>query len=280
MIILDGKKLRGEIVEMVKEKSAILKPSIAVILISENPASLIYVRNKKRVCEKAGIKYNQLNFPESITHEELLVEVEKLNNDSSVNGFILQLPVPDHINLPKINKAIDPKKDIDGFTAYNIGKTFLDTKFEDLPPATPLGIITLLNHYNIEIEGKEVVVVGRSNIAGKPISAMMLNRNATVTTCHTYTKNLIEHTRRADILIVAVGKRNLITEDMVKDDVVVVDVGINHDENGNLCGDVDFDGVSRKASYITPVPGGIGPMTIAGLLLNTIRATERQAGNL
>lgn len=276
MIILDGRKLRDEIVEIVKEKSAILKPNITVILIGDNPASLVYVRNKKRIFEKAGIKYNQLNFPVSITHEELLAEVEKLNKDDSVNGFLLQLPVPDHIDLPKINKVIDPKKDIDGFTAYNIGKTFLDTKFEDLPPATPFGIITLLDHYNIEIKGKEVVVVGRSNIVGKPIAMMMLNRGATVTVCHSYTKNLAEHTRRADILIVAVGKENLITSDMVKDGVVVVDVGINRNNNGELCGDVDFENVSKKASYITPVPGGIGPMTIAGLLLNTIRATERQ----
>ena len=276
MIILDGKKLRDEIVEMAKEKAAILKPSITVILIGENPASLLYVRNKKRIFEKAGIKYNQLNFPESITHEELLSEVKKLNDDDSVNGFLLQLPVPNHINIPKINKAIDPKKDIDGFTAYNIGKTFIDTKFEDLPPATPLGIITLLNHYNIEIKGKEVVVVGRSNIAGKPIAMMMLNRNATVTVCHSHTKNLSDHTRRADILIVAVGKENLITSDMVKEGVVIIDVGINRDNNGKLCGDVDFENVSKKSSYITPVPGGIGPMTIAGLLLNTIRATERQ----
>ncbi|MBU0727764.1 bifunctional 5,10-methylenetetrahydrofolate dehydrogenase/5,10-methenyltetrahydrofolate cyclohydrolase, partial [Patescibacteria group bacterium] len=176
--------------------------------------------------------------------------------------------------------AVAPSKDVDGFHAYNIGKMFLSPEFEDLPPATPLGIVKLLDHYNIPIEGKDVVVVGHSNIVGKPISMMMLNRNATVTTCHIYTKDLSAHTKRADILIVAVGKEKLITADMVKDGVIVVDVGMNRNKDGKLCGDVDFENIKDKASFITPVPGGVGPMTVAALILNTVRATERQRENL
>jgi methylenetetrahydrofolate dehydrogenase (NADP+) / methenyltetrahydrofolate cyclohydrolase len=244
--------------------------------VGDDPASLTYVRNKKRACETAGIIYGELKFPTTVTQDELLKAIDGLNKDDSVNGFIVQMPLPSHIYVPEVIRAIDPKKDVDGFQAYNIGKMFLSPEFEDLPPATPLGIVKLLDHYNIPIQGQEVVVVGHSNIVGKPISVMMLNRNATVTTCHIHTKNLAEHTKRADILIVAVGKPNLITADMVKDGVVVVDVGMNKKADGKLCGDVDFEGVSKKASYITPVPGGVGPMTVAALILNTIRATERQ----
>ena len=277
MQILDGKALSQQLIDSVKEKAPELNPTLAAILVGENPASLVYVRNKKRACERAGIEYKEFRYPESITQEELLGKIEGLNNDDSINGFIVQLPVPDHINVPKIIRAIDPAKDIDGFTAYNLGKTFLGTEFEDLPPATPFGIVKLLDHYDIDVKGKEVVVVGRSNIVGKPIGTMMLNRNATVTTCHYHTKDLASHTRRADILIVAVGKKNLITSDMVKEGVIIVDVGMNRRDDGSLCGDIDFEGIGEKASYMTPVPGGVGPMTIAGLILNTVRATERQA---
>jgi len=276
MKILDGKGLSQQLIESTKEKATKLNPTLAAILVGENPASMVYVRNKQRACERAGIEYKEFRFPESITQEELLGKINELNKDDSINGFIVQLPVPDHINVPEVIRAIDPAKDVDGFTAYNLGKTFLSTDFEDLPPATPLGIVKLLDHYNIDPKGKEVVVVGHSNIVGKPISTMMLNRDATVTTCHVFTKDLAAHTRRADILIVAVGKENLITADMVKEGVVIVDVGINRRADGKLCGDVDFDGIGEKASYMTPVPGGVGPMTIAGLILNTIRATERQ----
>jgi len=279
MKILDGKALSEQLIDSVKEKASRLKPKLAVIMVGDDPASLAYVRNKKRACETAGIDYEELKFPITVTQDEILKSIEKLNNDSSVNGFIVQMPLPSHIYVPEVIRAIDPKKDVDGFQAYNIGKMFLSPEFEDLPPATPLGIVKLLDHYSIPIQGQEVVVVGHSNIVGKPISVMMLNRNATVTTCHIHTKNLAEHTKRADILIVAVGKPNLITADMVKKGVVVVDVGINKKADGKLCGDVDFEGVSKKASYITPVPGGIGPMTVAALILNTIRATERQLSN-
>lgn len=276
MEILDGKALSVQLVDSVKEKATELKPKLAVILLGENPASMAYVRNKKKACERSGVEYVEYNYPTTITQEELLGKVDELNKDDSVNGLIVQLPLPDHIYVPEVIRAIEPSKDVDGFHAYNIGKMFLAPEFEDLPPATPLGIVKLLDHYDIPIEGKEVVVVGHSNIVGKPISIMMLNRNATVTTCHIYTKDLASHTKRADILIVAVGKADLVTEDMVKEGVVAIDVGINRREDGSLCGDIDFENVSKKASYITPVPGGIGPMTVAALILNTVRAAERQ----
>lgn len=276
MEILDGKALSEELIDSVKDEATKLKPKLAVILVGEDPASLIYTKNKKRACERVGIDYIERRFPAAITQEELIEEIEDINQDSAINGMIVQLPLPDHIYIPEIIRAIDPKKDVDGFHAYNIGKMFLSPEFEDLPPATPLGIVKLLDHYNISIQGKEVVVVGHSNIVGKPISVMMLNRNATVTTCHIYTKDLASHTKRADILIVAVGKPNLITADMVKKGAVVVDVGMNRTEDGKLCGDVDFENVSKIAGYITPVPGGAGPMTVAALILNTVHAAKRQ----
>lgn len=276
MAILDGKALSEQLIDSAKQKAEELSPALAVILVGENPASMAYVRNKKKACERAGIKYIEYKYPESITQKFLLKKIEELNQDDSVNGLIVQLPLPEQINVPEVIKAVAPAKDVDGFHAYNLGKMFLSTEFEDLPPATPLGIVKLLDHYNIPIQGEEVVVVGRSNIVGKPISMMMLNRDATVTTCHIFTKDLSAHTKKADILIVAVGKEKLITADMVKKDAVVVDVGINRRADGSLCGDVDFEAVSKKASFITPVPGGVGPMTVAALILNTIRATERQ----
>ena len=276
MTILDGKALSEKLIDSVKERAEELSPTLAVILVGENPASMAYLRNKKRACERAGIEYREFKFPDSITQESLLEKIQELNEDDSVNGLIVQLPLPDQIYVPEVIRAVAPAKDVDGFHAYNIGKMFLSPEFEDLPPATPLGIVKLLDHYNIPIQGKEVVVVGHSNIVGKPISMMMLNRNATVTTCHIYTEDLSAHTKRADILVVAVGKEKLVTGDMVKDGVVVVDVGINRRADGTLCGDTDFEAISQKASYITPVPGGVGPMTVAALILNTIRATERQ----
>jgi methylenetetrahydrofolate dehydrogenase (NADP+)/methenyltetrahydrofolate cyclohydrolase len=276
MAILDGKALSDKLIDSVKVKAEALHPTLAVILVGENPASMAYVRNKKRACERAGIEYQEFKYPDTITQESLLQKIEELNEDESVNGLIVQLPLPDQIYVPDVIRAVSPAKDVDGFHAYNIGKMFLSPEFEDLPPATPLGIVKLLDHYDIPIRGQEVVVVGHSNIVGKPISMMMLNRNATVTTCHIHTKDLAAHTRRADILIVAVGKEKLISADMVKDGVVVVDVGINRNEEGKLCGDTDFESISKKASFITPVPGGVGPMTVAALILNTVRATERQ----
>ena len=276
MKILDGKALSEQLIDLAKDEAIQHSPTLAVILIGDNPASLSYVRNKKRACERAGVEYRELLFPITITQEKLLAEIQKLNEDSSVSGLIVQLPLPDHIYVPEIIRAIDPKKDVDGFHAYNLGKMFLSPEFEDLPPATPSGIVKLLDHYDIPIRGQEVVVVGHSNHVGKPISTMLLNRDATVTTCHIHTKDLASHTKRADILIVAVGKAGLITKDMVKEGVVIVDVGINRTEEGKLCGDVDFENVSDKASFISPVPGGVGPMTVAALILNTIHAAKRQ----
>lgn len=276
MILLDGKSLSQKLITEAKSEAEKLKPTLGVILVGENPASQSYVRQKRKACETAGIKYIEKNLPDTITQEQLLKEVEQFNEDDLINGFIVQLPLPDQIYVPDIIKAIHPQKDVDGFHAYNLGKMFLSHEFEDLPPATPAGIVKLLDHYDIPIQGKEVVVVGHSNIVGKPISTMLLNRNATVTTCHIFTQNLAKHTQKADILVVAVGKPNLITADMVKDDVVVIDVGINRMEDGSLRGDVDFENVSQKAHAITPVPGGVGPMTVASLILNTIRATRRQ----
>ena len=276
MELLDGKALSEELIDSVKDEAAKWKPKLAVILVGENPASLIYVKNKKKACERAGIEYEECKFSDTITQKQLIEEIEKINADDEINGLIVQLPLPDNIEIPLIIRAIDPKKDVDGFHAYNLGKMFLSPDFEDLPPATPAGIIKLLDHYDIPIRGQEVVVVGHSNHVGKPISTMLLNRNATVTTCHIHTKDLVSHTKRADILIVAVGKAGLITKDMVKDGVVIVDVGINRTDEGKLCGDVDFENVSKKASYISPVPGGVGPMTVAALILNTVHAAKRQ----
>ncbi len=276
--ILDGKAVAEKLIAECQAKAAALHPTLAVILVGEDPASAVYVRNKKLACEKAGIRSLSYEYPADISEMELLGKIQELNSDPEVTGFIVQLPLPKHISEPLVIRAIDPKKDVDGFHAYNIGKMFLSKDFEDLPPATPSGIIRLLDEYRIDPKGKEAVVVGRSNIVGKPISTMLLNRSATVTTCHSKTQDLAVHTRRADILIVAVGIADLITADMVKDGVVVVDAGMNRLDSGKLVGDVDFDGVVEKASYITPVPGGVGRMTVASLIVNTVHAAERQQG--
>lgn len=277
--ILDGKALAEKIIKECKIKAEALRPTLAVIIVGDDPASKIYVRNKERSCERAGIHSVTIALPEETTQKELLEQINQLNKDSRVNGFIIQLPLPQHISAPKIIRAIDPKKDVDGFHAYNLGKMFLSPEFEDLPPATPAGIIRLLEEYNIEMEGKEVVIVGHSKTVGKPISTMLLNRNATVTTCHIHTKDLKSHTKKADILVVAVGKPNLITADMVKEGVVVIDVGINRLENGKIVGDTNFEAIKEKASFISPVPGGVGPMTVASLIANTIHAAERQSSD-
>ena len=278
-IILDGKKLAKKILEECRKKTEKMtkKPGLAVIFVGKNPASQIYVRNKKIACQEAGIDFFERTFDENISQEKLITEIEKLNCDHKISGFIVQLPLPKHIFVPKIIRAINPKKDVDGFHAYNLGKMFLSPDFEDLPPATPAGIIEILNHYKIEISGKNAVVVGHSNIVGKPISTMLLNRGATVVTCHKLTKNLTSFTKLADILVVAVGKINLITAEMVKKGVVVIDVGMNRDKNGKICGDVDFEKISELSSAITPVPGGVGPMTVASLIKNTIRASEKKS---
>lgn len=279
--LIDGLKIANEMYDsLAKEVNALrvhnnVHPKLAVILVGENPASLSYIKQKQKACAKTGINWEQFDYNEDITTEELISKIDDLNKDEMTHGILVQLPLPKQVNVPLVIRAIDPKKDVDGFTAYNIGKLFLSTEFEDLAPCTPLGVIKMLEYYNIPIRGKEVVVVGHSNIVGKPLSLMFLNRNATVTTCHIDTKDLAFHTKRADILCVGVGKMNLIKADMVSDGVVVIDIGTNRTDDGKLHGDVDFENVSKKASYITPVPGGAGPMTVACLMLNTVKAAKR-----
>lgn len=275
--ILDGKKLRDKIIENLKAKVDTFeeKPTLVVILVGENPASKIYVNNKKKMAEKIGIHSEVINYPANITEAELLDKIEELNNNKKVTAILVQLPLPKHISKDNVMNKIIPSKDVDGFTPYNFGKLF-SGETPTVYPCTPKGILLLLDEYNIEIEGKHVVIVGRSNIVGKPLSQMMLNKNATVTICHSHTKNLSQITKTADILVSAVGK-NIIEGEMLKTDCVIVDVGIFKDENGETRGDVDFESASQIASFISPVPGGVGPMTIASLMLNTVELFEKNS---
>ncbi|MBE7710247.1 MAG: bifunctional 5,10-methylenetetrahydrofolate dehydrogenase/5,10-methenyltetrahydrofolate cyclohydrolase [Cyanobacteria bacterium SIG32] len=274
-IILDGKNLRDKILAELKEKIDTYekKPTLVVILVGENPASQIYVNNKKKTAEKIGINSIVLNYPENTTEQELLNKINELNNDNEVTAILVQLPLPKHISKENIINAIDPKKDVDGFTPYNFGKLFSGEK-PYVYPCTPKGILLLLKEYNIEVSGKHVVIIGRSNIVGRPLSQMMLNENATVTVCHSHTKNLSEITKTADVIISAVGKNIIEGEKMLKSGCVVVDVGIFKDSTGRTRGDVDFESASKIASYISPVPGGVGPMTITSLMLNTVELFE------
>ena len=249
------------------------KPTLAVILVGENPASQIYVRNKKKTAEKLGINSLSIEYPADISEKELVAKIEELNNDKNVTAILVQLPLPKHINKNKVIDAILPQKDVDGLTPYNLGKLFSGEK-PYVYPCTPKGILLLLDEYNIELDGKNIVVIGRSNLVGKPVAQMLLNRNATVTMCHSHTKNLSEITKTADIVVSAVGK-NVIGEKMLKSNCVVIDVGIFRDENGKISGDVDFENVSKVTAYISPVPGGVGPMTIASLMLNTVELAEK-----
>jgi len=251
-------------------------PKLVVIVVGEDPASAVYVRHKEKACARTGMEFEKITYEPEITQDELIAKIDELNADASVSGMIVQLPLPGHIEEPKVIRAINPYKDVDGFHAYNVGKMLLSQDFEDMAPCTPKGMIRILDEYKVDVSGMDAVIVGKSNIVGKPIAAMLLNRGATVTVCHRRTKDLKANTLRADLLVVAVGKTNLITADMVKDGVIVLDVGINRLENGKLAGDVDFDAVSEKASMITPVPGGVGPMTVACLLSNTITAAKKQ----
>ncbi len=276
--IIDGKKvaeqLRKEVREEVKklrEESGIV-PGLAAVLVGNNPASQIYVRNKRKACEEVGIYSEEHNLPEETTESDLLSLVERLNYDEKIHGILVQLPLPKQVNESKILKAVSPLKDIDGFHPENMG--LLVEGNPRFIPCTPYGIIKLLDYYSIEIQGKEAVVVGRSNIVGKPVSLLLLHRHATVTICHSRTRTLPEVTRRADILIAAIGRARFITDDMVKEGAVVIDVGINRLPDGKLSGDVDFERVGEKASYITPVPGGVGPMTIGMLLWNTFSSAK------
>lgn len=273
--ILDGKKLRDKIFEDLKDKINKMKkkPTLAVILVGENPASQIYVRNKKKTAEKLGINSLSIEYPADISEKELVAKIEELNNDKNVTAILVQLPLPKHINKNKVIDAILPQKDVDGLTPYNLGKLFSGEK-PYVYPCTPKGILLLLDEYNIELDGKNIVVIGRSNLVGKPVAQMLLNRNATVTMCHSHTKNLSEITKTADIVVSAVGK-NVIGEKMLKSNCVVIDVGIFRDENGKISGDVDFENVSKVTAYISPVPGGVGPMTIASLMLNTVELAEK-----
>ena len=280
MHLLDGKKVSKEILLKLENEVNVLKmnnisPKLAVILVGKDPASLSYISQKQQACSETGIEWEQFDYEEDITTDNLTQKIQELNDDDSIHGILVQLPLPKHIYTPDVIKAIEPMKDVDGFTAYNLGKMFLGKDFEYLVPCTPIGVMRLLEYYEIPIEGREVVVVGHSNIVGKPLSTMFLNRNATVTTCHVYTKDLAFHTSRADILCVAVGKPNLIKGDMIKEGAVVVDIGVSRLQGGKLQGDVDFESVSKKASYLTPVPGGAGPMTVACLMENTVRAAKR-----
>ena len=273
--LLDGKKLRDKILAELKLKIDKFekKPTLVVILVGENSASKIYVNNKKKTAEKLGINSKVLQYPQNITEAELLNKIEELTNDDTVTALLVQLPLPEHISKEKVINTITPKKDVDGFTPENFGKLFSGEE-PTVYPCTPKGIMLLLAEYNIEVEGKHVVIVGRSNIVGKPLSQMMLNKNATVTICHSKTQNLADIIKTADVVVSAVGK-NVIKGEMLKNDCVVVDVGIFKDENGKTRGDVDFATASLVASYISPVPGGVGPMTITSLMLNTVELFEK-----
>ncbi len=277
MILLNGKelarKIQGEVakeVELLKQAS--ITPGLAVILIGNDPASMVYVKKKAEACKEVGIYSVVHEMPENIKEEAILNTIKLMNENSNINGILVQLPLPKHINQTKILETIDPKKDVDGFHPFNMGRLVLG--LNSFVPCTPLGVMKMFEEYKIELQGKDVCVIGASNIVGKPMAALLLNENATVDICHIYTKNLKEHTKRADIVIVGVGKAGLITEDMIKEGAIVVDIGINRLDNGKLAGDVDFEKVSKKCSYITPVPGGVGPMTIAMLMSNTIKATK------
>ncbi|WP_027340055.1 bifunctional methylenetetrahydrofolate dehydrogenase/methenyltetrahydrofolate cyclohydrolase FolD [Halonatronum saccharophilum] len=278
--ILDGrgvaKKIEVEIskkVDELKEKNVV--PGLTVILVGDNPASQVYVSYKEKACNRVGINSSLIRMAKDTSQAELLSEVKRLNNNDSVDGILVQLPLPDQIDEEEILKAIDPAKDVDGFHPVNVGD--LVVKGTNLAPCTPKGIMELLSRYDVDLEGKEAVVVGRSNIVGKPMFHMLLDNNATVTVCHSRTKDLKYHTKRADILVAAVGRPNFISGDMVKEGAIVIDVGINRSDDG-LVGDVEFEGAKKRAAAITPVPGGVGPMTIATLLMNTLEACEERRG--
>lgn len=273
-VILDGKNLRDKILADLKCRVAALNgtPKLVVLSVGDDPASKIYVNNKKKFAEKIGITAEIIEYPPRVRQEILLTDINVLNVDPTVTAILVQLPLPKHIDKLEILSAILPEKDVDGFTPYNSGLLFSGAK-PYAYPATPRGILRLLDEYNIEIDGKHVVIVGRSNIVGKPLAQMMLNCNATVTVCHSHTKNLADITKTADILVSAAGGK-IIEENMIKQNCVVVDVGIFRDDDGKLRGDVNFETVSKIASHITPVPGGVGPMTIASLMLNTVDLFE------
>jgi methylenetetrahydrofolate dehydrogenase (NADP+)/methenyltetrahydrofolate cyclohydrolase len=277
--IIDGvaiaKKIRAECRRRTDQLRSRLgvSPGLAVVLVGSDPASRVYVRNKIRACEEVGIQSQTITFPDDVSQQEVMEAIDRLNKDPLIHGILVQLPLPRHLTVSTTIETISAEKDVDGFHLYNAGGLILgNTAF---PPCTPFGVTKILEHEGIELEGKNVVVVGASNIVGKPMALMLMHREATVSICHAKTKDLAQYTILADILIVAAGKPNLILPQMIKTGAVVIDVGINRLPDGRLVGDVDFNGVSEKASYITPVPGGVGPMTVTMLLANTIGSAER-----
>ena len=277
--IIDGKSLAKKIRENLKKEADELKkmgiiPHLAVIMVGNNDASKVYVRNKSRACEEVGIEFKEYFLEESIKQEELIELIDELNERDDINGILLQSPIPKHLNIDKAFERINWAKDVDGFNPINVGKLVLGK--DTFISCTPFGIMKMLEEYKIKTEGANAVIIGRSNIVGKPMMQCLLNSNATVTVCHSKTKNLEEITKTADILVAAIGKPKFVTENMVKDGAVVIDVGINRNEEGKLVGDVDYENVKEKVSYITPVPGGVGPMTIAMLMNNVIKATKEQ----
>ncbi len=279
--LIDGKEVSSYIKNKVKDEVLELKEkgveaALAVIIVGNDPASRVYVNNKKKACEFTGIRSVEYALPEETTQEELLEIIRKLNNDKTINGILCQLPVPKHIDEKAVIEAISPKKDVDVFSAENVGKMWQGDY--DMASCTPMGVMELLRYYDIDVCGKNCVIIGRSNIVGKPMASLLLEKSATVTICHSKTKNLSEITAKADVLVAAVGRAKFVKADMVKDGAVIVDVGINRGEDGKLYGDVDFEAVKEKASYITPVPGGCGPMTIAVLMKNTLLACKKQNG--
>ena len=276
-IIIDGKAVAQSVRESVKAeveqlKSKGISTTLAVIIVGDNGASRVYVNNKKKACAEVGIISEEYALPADTTQDELLCLIKMLNDRSDVNGILCQLPVPDHIDESAIINAINPAKDVDAFHRSNVGAIMLGEY--NFLPCTPAGIMELIKHYHIDIKGKNCVIIGRSNIVGKPMAMLMLHSDATVTVCHSKTKNLKEVVKSADIVVAAVGRAKFVTADMVKEGAVVIDVGINRDENGKLCGDVDYENVMPLTSYITPVPGGVGPMTIATLMQNTVTASK------
>ncbi|MRI83501.1 MAG: bifunctional methylenetetrahydrofolate dehydrogenase/methenyltetrahydrofolate cyclohydrolase FolD [Nitratiruptor sp.] len=282
MVLLDGARLSKEIKEQIRHEAAQLKerrgitPTLSVILVGDDPASHTYVKMKERACKEVGFHSIVHTMPADITQNDIEETITSMNQDPNVDGILVQLPLPPHIDTTRILELIDPAKDVDGFHPYNFGR--LVQGLETFAPCTPLGVMELLRAYGIDPKGLDACVVGASNIVGKPMAALLLNAFASVDVCHIYTKDLQSHTKRADLLVVGVGKPKLIGPEMVKEGAIVIDIGINRLPDGRLVGDVDFEGVSQKASYITPVPGGVGPMTIAMLLTNTIKAARKRRG--
>lgn len=276
--LLDGKKLAKRIkdnlkIEVDKLKENGINPKLAVIMVGNDPASSVYVKNKSKACKNVGVEFEEFLLDENIEEKELFDLIDKLNSDEKITGILLQAPIPKHLDINKAFERISFEKDVDGFNPINVGK--LSIGVDSFISCTPYGIMKLLDEYNIDLEGKNAVVLGRSNIVGKPMAQCLLSKNATVTICHSKTKDISEITKRADIVIAAIGKPKFLKEDMVKENAIIIDVGINRMEDGSLVGDADFENVKKKAQYITPVPGGVGPMTIAMLMYNVVKAAKK-----